>query len=200
MGICLADQGRHASTRAAHAGMIDPRMPIDSIIGANSEVTNAIEAHRQALRDGGFVQPPAPTETVETIECPVNLRKDSIRILGASDNKSNNGDKSIEETLDECKLSILCSLDTEVESLLEVVVIRKKAQIRRRMIRINERGIGVSALVDLAPTQTELTQLLPKPTPFMQKLWNNKYQNFLADGDIIELELVPINISNSTEQ
>ena len=80
------------------------------------------------------------------------MRKESIRILGGSDNKSNNGDKSIEETLDECKLSILCSLDTEVESLLEVSVLRKGTHIRRRMIRINERGIGVSALVDLAPT------------------------------------------------
>lgn len=59
-------------------------LPIDSIIGANSEVTLAIEAHRQTLREGGIVQPPAPTESLTTIDCPVNLRKDSIRLLGTS--------------------------------------------------------------------------------------------------------------------
>ena len=57
MGVCLTEQGRHGTTREAHA-QFNPGslgLPIDNIIGANSEVTTAIEAHRQALRDGGIV-------------------------------------------------------------------------------------------------------------------------------------------------
>ena len=58
MGVCLTEQSRHAITRDAHGDIIPGShlsLPIDSIIGANSEVTTAIEAHRQALRDGGIV-------------------------------------------------------------------------------------------------------------------------------------------------
>ena len=61
MGVCLTESSRHATTREAH-GSVHPGggaagnfLPIDSIIGANAEVTSAIEAHRQTLRDGGFV-------------------------------------------------------------------------------------------------------------------------------------------------
>ena len=126
MGVCLTEQGRHGTTREAHA-QFNPGslgLPIDSIIGANSEVTTAIEAHRQALREGGIVQPPAPTESLTTIECPVNLRKDSIRIVGAessSKTTSNlNNDKSLSGNDDDSSstLSILCNLDIQIESLL----------------------------------------------------------------------------------
>ena len=49
MGVCLTEQGRHATTREAHGQNIQPGslgFSIDSIIGANNEVTTAIEAHR----------------------------------------------------------------------------------------------------------------------------------------------------------
>ena len=122
-------------------------------------MTTAIEAHRQALREGGIVQPPAPTESLTTIECPVNLRKDSIRILGAEKSDVTSGsahDKSMGEQAESSKLSILCNLDIQIESLLEVSLIRKGNRIRRRMVRINERGIGVSVLIDLAPSEAEI--------------------------------------------
>lgn len=55
MGNCVTTFNRHSATREAHEGYeIDPiemqvvnsEMNIDSIIGANEEVTTAIEAHR----------------------------------------------------------------------------------------------------------------------------------------------------------
>ena len=177
MGVCLTEQGRHSTTREAH-GQIEPgslSLPIDSIIGANSEVTTAIEAHRQALREGGIVQPPAPTESLTTIECPVNLRKDSIRIVGA-ESSSDNDDKSIggDEEDTSSTLSILCNLDIQIESLLEVNLIRKGNRIRRRIMRINQRGIGVSVLVDLAPSEAEIEQSQQKRTnTIIQKLFSS---------------------------
>ena len=58
MGVCLTESSRHATTREAHGSMHPGGgnfLPIDSIIGANEEVTSAIEAHRQTLREGGIV-------------------------------------------------------------------------------------------------------------------------------------------------
>jgi len=51
MGVCLTNSSRHADTRGNHGEIgtwpnLTNVMPIDSIIGANSEVTTAIEAHR----------------------------------------------------------------------------------------------------------------------------------------------------------
>ena len=62
MGNCIIEQGRHANTRSAYSGL-DPaelqemrsRVNIENIIGANSEVTSAIEAHRSSLREQGIV-------------------------------------------------------------------------------------------------------------------------------------------------
>ena len=75
-----------------------------------------------------------------TIDCPVNLRKDSIRLLGDKE-KSNP--------------SILCNLDIQIESLLKVSLVRRGKAVFCKTIRINQQGIGVSVLVDLAPTETE---------------------------------------------
>ena len=85
---CLNQSSRHSATRDNHLQALQESglsQPIDFIIGANSDVTSAIEMHRQALREGGFVQPPAPTETIRTIRCPVNLRKDSVRLTKVED-------------------------------------------------------------------------------------------------------------------
>ena len=49
-------------------------------------------------------------------------------------------------------------MDIQIESLLQVNLIRKGKRIRRRILRINQRGIGVSVLVDLAPSDAELEQ------------------------------------------
>ena len=121
-------------------------------------MTGAIEAHRAALRENGIVQSPAPIETVKTIDCPVNLRKDSLRILGST-NDPNSTDKDLGEVADESQLSVLCSLDIECESQLEVSVYRKKQIIRSRKMRISECGIGVSVLVDLAPSEDEVADM-----------------------------------------
>ena len=44
------------------------------------------------------MQPPAQSETIQTIECPVNLRKDSIRIIGSPSVESEiGGDKELED-------------------------------------------------------------------------------------------------------
>ena len=110
------------------------------------------------MREGGVVQAPAPTESLTTIECPVNLRKDSIRILG-SESQDLSRDKSLGEEAEDSKLSILCNLDIQIESILEVSLKRKGKLIRRRMVRVNERGIGVSVLVDLAPTEVEIKEI-----------------------------------------
>ena len=74
-----------------------------------------------------------------------------------------NDDKSMgEEADDSSRLSILCNLDIQIESLLEVSLIRKGSRIRRRMVRINEHGIGVSVLIDLAPSESEIEQMATK--------------------------------------
>jgi len=86
MGNCVSEFNRHLTTRENFGVSTDPaellerrqRSSIESIVGANADVTSAIEAHRQALREGGIVQPPAPTETLKSIHCPVNLKKESI--------------------------------------------------------------------------------------------------------------------------
>ena len=49
-------------------------------MGANIDITSVIDAHRQVLREGGIVQAPAPTENAVAIECPINMRRDSIRV------------------------------------------------------------------------------------------------------------------------
>lgn len=104
------------------------------------------------------MQSPAPIETVKTIDCPVNLRKDSLRILGST-NDPNSTDKDLGEVADESQLSVLCSLDIECESQLEVSIYRKKQIIRSRKMRISECGIGVSVLVDLAPSEDEVADM-----------------------------------------
>ena len=63
------------------------------------------------------------------------------------------------EEAEDSKLSILCNLDIQIESILEVSLKRKGKLIRRRMVRVNERGIGVSVLVDLAPTEVEIKEI-----------------------------------------
>ena len=42
-GVCITEPGRHSTTRQAHTGY---QMPIYTILGANPDVTEAIEAHR----------------------------------------------------------------------------------------------------------------------------------------------------------
>ena len=80
-------------------------------MGANADVTEVIDAHRQALRDGGIVQAPAPTENAVTIECPVNLRKETIRIT-----------KRAEPAQGVYKVT--CTLDIKTSSRLKVEVFR----------------------------------------------------------------------------
>ena len=52
------------------------------------------------------MQAPATSETVQTIDCPVNLRKDSVRL----EKRPN--------------LVLECSLDVQMESVLRVKVMR----------------------------------------------------------------------------
>ena len=136
------------------------------------------------------MQSPAPIETVKTIDCPVNLRKDSLRILGST-NDPNSTDKDLGEVADESQLSVLCSLDIECESQLEVSIYRKKQIIRSRKMRISECGIGVSVLVDLAPSEDEVADMNDSK-PNTWRWTKNGRQSFLSHGDIIEFDLVPI--------
>ena len=54
---------------------------IDTIMSANHDVTTVINNHREILRNGGIVQAPAPSQTVSTIACPVNLRKENFSLV-----------------------------------------------------------------------------------------------------------------------
>ena len=112
MGNCITEFNRHLTTRevnnAAHLNSQDElqlrtMLSVDHIIGANAEITTAIEAHRQALREGGIVQPPAPTETIKTIHCPVNLRKETIKLVSWRQ-----------------RVQVECRLDLEMPSLVEL--------------------------------------------------------------------------------
>ena len=128
MGNCIIEQGRHANTRSAYSGL-DPaelqemrsRINIQNIIGANSEVTSAIEAHRSSLREQGIVQPPAPTETLKTVECPVNLRPSSIAILEREENQETPGCQKRSSS----SISLTCRVDVRFTASLAVTVLRE---------------------------------------------------------------------------
>ena len=70
-------------------------------MGANTDITDMVEMYRETLRESGLPQAPAPTEKVEAIHCPVNIRKESL-ILS---NKGKN---------------ISCIVDIDVSALVEV--------------------------------------------------------------------------------
>ena len=81
-------------------------------MGANQDVTDVIDQHRQALRDGGIIQAPAPTEKAVTIEFPVNLKRDSVRLT-----------KRVEPA--EGVYKVTCSLDMQTPIYLQVKLFRK---------------------------------------------------------------------------
>ena len=58
-------------------------------------------------------------------------------------------------------------------------------------MRISECGIGVSVLVDLAPSEDEVADMNDSK-PNTWRWTKNGRQSFLSHGDIIEFDLVPI--------
>lgn len=76
----------------------------------------------------------------------MNLRKESIRLVSEPTGKFG----------DDISLSINCNLDIEVSSHLELSVVRKQQRVLRRLVRINQTGIGVSATVNIiTPEETK---------------------------------------------
>ena len=83
MGVCIADGGsRHSATRALHED-VEGYDPTRSIMQNNTDITDMVDMYRETLRGAGLPQPPAPTEKVEAITCPVNIRKESL-VLNAT--------------------------------------------------------------------------------------------------------------------
>ena len=78
MGICITEgDQRHSTTRELYRD-IEGHDPTRSIMGANTDITEMVEMYRETLREAGMPQAPAPTEKVEAIQCPVNIRKESL--------------------------------------------------------------------------------------------------------------------------
>ena len=105
MGQCITEgHSRHSTTRELYRGY-QVNDPTRSIMGANTDITEMVEMYRETLRESGLPQAPAPTEKVEAIQCPVNMRKESL-ILGS-----------------EGKIS--CFVDIDVSALVVVRLKRK---------------------------------------------------------------------------
>ena len=68
---------------------------------------------------------------MQTIDCPVNLRKDSVRL----ERRPN--------------LVLECSLDVEMESVLRVKVMRSGKLVYHRRKNVREIGIGQATVVDM---------------------------------------------------
>ena len=65
--LCVIDQSRHNTTRQIFGDVSENQDPSQSIMGANTEITDMVEQYRTTLRDAGMPQAPAPTEQIDTI-------------------------------------------------------------------------------------------------------------------------------------
>ena len=109
MGNCIAEgEQRHRTTRELYRN-VEHEDPTRSIMSANTDVTGIVERYRESLREAGLPQAPAPTEKVEAIKCPVNIRKESLIL------NSETG-------------TISCVVDIDVPAVIEVRLKKKPAE------------------------------------------------------------------------
>ena len=91
-------------------------------MGANTDVTDLVEEYRQTIREAGIPQAPAPTEQIDTIQCPVNIRRASLLLKTKP-------------------LSLSCLIDNNTETMLKVQLKRKEKTIADKSIKIEKTGI-----------------------------------------------------------
>ena len=133
MGNCVYEgNSRHDTIRAIHAGFIDDdRDPTRSIMRNNTDITSMVDLYRETLREAGLpCQAPAPTEKVEAIKCPVNIRKESL-------------------TFDNGTSCIKCLIDNDLSAVVEVRLKKNKEVIARTGLEVLETGIQQRLQVDL---------------------------------------------------
>ena len=133
MGNCVYEgNSRHETIRAIHADFIDHDAdPTRSIMQNNTDITSMVDLYRETLREAGLpCQAPAPTEKVEAIKCPVNIRKESLTY--------NNETSCIE-----------CLIDNDLSAVVEVRLKKNKELIARTGQEVLETGIQQRLRIDL---------------------------------------------------
>ena len=99
-------------------------------MGANTDITDMVEMYRETLREAGMPQPPAPTEKIEAIQCPVNIRKESL-VLSSKTN------------------SIQCNIDIDVSAIIEIRLKRKDEILAHKSQEVQKVGIKQSLEIPL---------------------------------------------------